>query len=259
MILLIVCMNIVLFFEDDRSSQDEFVFYKNDERYSHITKILNLGVGSSFKCGMLKAKQGRGIITKLNPEELIFAFEELSESLPLLPIHLILGAARPIQLKRLLKDVSTIGISSIHIVATLLGEKSYFHSTLMESDNIKKYLIEGASQGGSTLIPSYKTYHSLQDFLRSENAPKNSDIKIVFDLVSSNQDLVNKELCNFRNKIQERNIYLAIGSERGWASEERKRFREHNFCSIKLGDRILRTETATIASLSYILSKIGIY
>ena len=162
-------------------------------------------------------------------------------------------------MKRLLKDISTMGISSIHIIGTLLGEKSYFNSTLIEKNLITKYLIEGASQGGSTLIPSYQIYNSLQTFLKSENAPKKEDIKIVFDLAPSDNQAIETQLQNFGKNGQKNNIYLAIGSERGWAMEERTLFRENTFENKKLGNRILRTETATIASLSYIFSKIGIY
>ena len=251
-------MNIILFsfndFKYTNKNENIFFFNKNDERYSHITKILRLKVGDVFKCGLINADIGEGIIKEINENNLLFSFNVLESPKPLQPIHLILGISRPIQLKRILKDVSTIGISSIHLMGTILGEKSYMNSALIEKENIQKYLIEGASQGGSTLLPSCTIYNSLYHFLISESSPKDDDVKIVFDIMPNYK----KQNIDYEIK-KEKKIYLAIGSERGWAEKEREIFYNHNFISTTLGKRILRTETATIASLSYILTKMGVY
>ena len=67
-------MNIILFSEKDRKDSREFVFYKNDERYLHIKKVLHLDLGSSFKCGIIAGKYGKGLITRFTGEELCFNF-----------------------------------------------------------------------------------------------------------------------------------------------------------------------------------------
>ena len=45
-------------------------------------------------------------------------------------------------------------------------------------------------------------------------------------------------------------IRMAIGSESGWSDLERDVFKQHNFQGIRLGPRILRTETAGLVALS---------
>jgi RsmE family RNA methyltransferase len=50
---------------------------------------------------------------------------------------------------------------------------------------------------------------------------------------------------------------LAIGSERGWTVREVNLLASHGFTACYLGDRILKTETAAIAAVSIILSRLG--
>jgi 16S rRNA (uracil1498-N3)-methyltransferase len=52
-------------------------------------------------------------------------------------------------------------------------------------------------------------------------------------------------------------IALAIGPEGGWRDEELARAQAGGFLSVTLGDRILRAETATVAALSVIQSRLG--
>ncbi|MFO7781366.1 MAG: RsmE family RNA methyltransferase, partial [Spirochaetia bacterium] len=51
---------------------------------------------------------------------------------------------------------------------------------------------------------------------------------------------------------------IAVGSERGWADRERDVLRENGFQTVRLGERILRTETAAIAAVTVTLRELGI-
>ena len=59
--------------------------------------------------------------------------------------------------------------------------------------------------------------------------------------------------------FKQKSFWLAIGSERGWAEKEREFFYKQGFQFVTLGNRILRTETACIAAISYILTKTNHY
>ena len=246
-------MNIILFSNNDKYYSSIFSFHKNDERYSHIKNVLHLKEGDVFKCGLINGKVGKGIVEEINEAKLLFSFIEMTEPQALYPINLIIGIPRPIQLKRLLKDVATIGVSSIHLVGTMLGEKSYLDSTLIEKEKTEKYLLEGASQAGNTLLPICTIYSSIYQFFEKVKIKKEAE-KIIFDInyknvpSASSNDIINHE-----------NIWLSFGSERGWSEKERNIFYKEGFKFITLGNRILRTETACIAGLSYILTCIGEY
>jgi RsmE family RNA methyltransferase len=51
---------------------------------------------------------------------------------------------------------------------------------------------------------------------------------------------------------------LAIGPERGWTDAERESLRNAGFELVHLGPRILRTETACIAGLVLLKSRLGL-
>lgn len=55
----------------------------------------------------------------------------------------------------------------------------------------------------------------------------------------------------------ENSIVLAVGPEGGWSIAERDAARQHGFASVSLGPRILRAETAAMAALAIIQSRIG--
>jgi 16S rRNA (uracil1498-N3)-methyltransferase len=50
-----------------------------------------------------------------------------------------------------------------------------------------------------------------------------------------------------------KNILVLIGPEGGWTEDETKLIQKHNFISISLGNQVLRSEIATISTLSWIL------
>ena len=52
---------------------------------------------------------------------------------------------------------------------------------------------------------------------------------------------------------------LAVGPERGWSHRERGILAEHGFTPVRLGERILRTETACAAGASLMLLQLGVY
>ena len=52
-------------------------------------------------------------------------------------------------------------------------------------------------------------------------------------------------------------VEIAIGPEGGFAAEELEAFRISGFGAVRLGPRILRTETAAIAALAWLQSRFG--
>ena len=48
---------------------------------------------------------------------------------------------------------------------------------------------------------------------------------------------------------------LAIGPERGWSKAERDQLRKHDFTLLSMGSRVLRQDTAVVASLSQVVGQ----
>jgi RsmE family RNA methyltransferase len=52
-------------------------------------------------------------------------------------------------------------------------------------------------------------------------------------------------------------VILALGAERGWTAAERDLLRANHFTLAHLGPRVLRTETACVASIAIVKSSLG--
>ncbi len=162
---------------------------------------------------------------------------------------MIIGFPRPIQLKRLLRDMASLGVQEVHLIGTELGEKSYLKSELATTDAANKFLLDGSVQAGSTHIPFLKIHKSLKTCLDSLVL----DCSLyALDNVAAKGSLYNKLVTKPQKAI------AAIGSERGWTNSERELLQQKGFELLSMGKRILRTETASTVAASLILGAMGV-
>ena len=256
-----------VFYKNDKSINGGFVFYKNDERYLHIKKVLHLKEGDVFKAGIINGKIGEALISHLSEEKIVFSFcpntpdknldntdagKIESKPLPLPPIKIILGFPRPIQLRRILRDAASLGFAEIILCGTELGERSYLKSNLSNPEEIKKYLLDGISQAGQTLLPEFSFCSSVKEALKDLKAASFKGSKVLLDIGDF------PSLSTFR-MIKGESVLIAIGSERGWTQNEREAFFSEGFISYSMGKRILRTETALTSALSVLLANNGFW
>ena len=262
------CMNNgCVFYKNDKSINNGFVFYKNDERYLHIKKVLHLKEGDVFKAGIINGKIGEALISHLSEEKIVFSFcpntpdKNLDNTdagkietrpLPLPPIKIILGFPRPIQLRRILRNAASLGFAEIVLCGTELGERSYLKSNLSSPEEIKKYLLDGISQAGQTLLPEFSFCNSVKEALKNLKIASFKGSKVLLDIGDF------PSLSIFKMKKGEE-LTIAIGSERGWTQNEREAFFSEGFISYSMGKRILRTETALTSALSVLLANNGFW
>ncbi|UTC64731.1 16S rRNA (uracil(1498)-N(3))-methyltransferase [Treponema sp. OMZ 788] len=234
------------------------VFYKNDERYQHIKKVLHLKEGDVFKAGLINGNIGKALISHLSEEKIVFSFSPNRtgkierKPLTLPPIKIILGFPRPIQLRRILRDAASLGFLEIILCGTELGEQSYLKSNLSSPEEIKKYIIDGISQAGQTLMPKFSFCNSVKEALKDLKDSSFKGSKVLLDIGAF------PSLSTF--KMQEgEDLTIAIGSERGWTQNEREAFLAEGFVSYSMGKRILRTETALTSALAVLLANNGFW
>ena len=264
-------MNIVLFEAGELASPLPLC----DHRVKHLQKILRKGVGDSFDAGIVNGAAGRAEIIVLDGEGLRLQFTATSDGKPLHPVSLIIGFPRPIQLKRLLRDIASLGVSQVHLCGTELGEKSYLKSTLSRPEELTAMLKDGSIQAKSTHVPQVFVHQDVVSCLEAVAAAGicvagntsikvagNTSIKVALDNVEpdcSLNDLLWLEAADGGGQaIQSRGVVAAIGSERGWTARERDLFRQSGFTLCGMGERILRTETAATTAVAIILSHMEI-
>lgn len=234
-----------------------------DERAQHILKILHKKEGESFSAGIIGNQAGTAVIKKIDVEEkkssdgkktfkggkIYFDFTPESDGKKLYPLKMIIGFPRPIQLKRLLRDMASLGVQEVHLTGTELGEKSYLKSDLATKGEAEKFLLDGSVQAGSTQVPKLFIHQTLKNCLEQIDLEGKL---LALDNIEPSQSLS----CALKEKPQK--AVAAIGSERGWTNYERQLFRQNGFELLSMGKRILRTETASTVAVSLILDSMGV-
>ena len=299
-------MNICLFAPEEISKP----LNADDPRAQHIIKVLHKGVGDTFYAGVIGGQAGTATITKIDSQaqdadaetastpkkgggEIHFTFTPQSDGKPLFPLHMIIGFPRPIQLKRLLRDMAALGVSSVRLCGTELGEKSYLKASLSDPAEVYKMLLDGTVQAASAHVPKpfvYPTLAACLDALDAEAAQSASPVIVGLDPTIRSQENCSQAknaaalpqsdespnsaaplllaLDNVKpaqslgaflraNPPAGRPVFAAIGSERGWSPAERALLEERGFVRLGMGQRVMRTETACTVSASLILSTMG--
>ena len=247
-------MNICLF------SKDEILkpLPLRDERAQHIVKVLHKKPGDSFTAGIIGGQSGLALIKEINDQGILFDFSASGDGKPLTSLEMIIGFPRPIQLKRLLRDIAALGVGRVHLTGTDLGEKSYMQSNLVERGSAYQMLLDGSVQAGSTHVPELCLYKTLDQCLDAIGTDCTDGLLLALDNVNPKTRLADAVKQGSADKACERRVFAAIGSERGWTERERLLLESKGFVRCGMGERIMRTETAATVAGAIILSEIGI-
>ncbi len=217
----------------------ERVLASRDSRAVHIRRILRLHAGDSLRAGEIGGRTGIARIVRMDPEGIAVDFEPTLDPPALAPVEVLLGHPRPIVLRRLLRDLTAIGPARILVAATELGERSYLGSNLW--DDTYTPLLEGASQGGTTLLPQLLRAASLDAAVSMLHSPRTHRLMLHPDANAAPFDA--------GPSPRGRWVAVAVGPERGWSDRETDLLVSRGFSPRTLGTRVLRTETAaTIAA-----------
>ena len=262
-------MNICLFTSDEISNPLPVA----DERGQHLLKVLHKKEGDTFTAGIIGGSSGVATITKIELGEekhsgqIHFTFEPTGDGKQLTTLRMIIGFPRPIQLKRLLRDIAALGVQEVHLTGTELGEKSYMQSTLVERGAAYKMLLDGTVQAGSTHVPELFLHQSLKeclDYCQEHSSKEHSHhvLRLALDNVNPkcalNEAMEDIPCMQCENHCADgKSVYAAIGSERGWTNKEREMLEEYGYIRCGMGHRIMRTETAATVAGAVILNRLG--
>lgn len=264
-------MNICLFTPEEISKPLDL----RDERAQHIIKILHKKEGDSFSAGIINSAAGKATITKIDIHtecsadkrktfdagSISFTFEPLTDGKPLYPLTMIIGFPRPIQLKRLLRDMAGLGVCSIHLCVTELGEKSYLKSDLATGNSTYQMLYEGTEQAASTHVPQIFMHSSLKECLEQVEKENCQHSRLALDNINAKTSLgsfITQNPLYDSNINKPLNTVAAIGSERGWTNTERTLLEQFGYTRLSMGQRVLRTETASTVAASLILNSMQV-
>ena len=285
-------MNLILFDKEELNRELPY----GDPRAVHMGRILKLDEGDEFLAGVIGGPKGRGRLLSRESRGWRIGFTPLGESPPLHPLTLVLGCPRPPTARRILKDMCSMGLKEIRVCSTDLNEDSYLGAKFWREGLWKAALRDGAMQSAATLLSGVKTAPTLQGVLNdlprgpeirrialecdsrvSPPAPRGADISAAGEAGQARAVEAARLDTSGAWEAEAARLdgwaageageagfsgdeaVLAVGPERGWSHRERGILAEHGFTPVRLGERILRTETACAAGAGLMLLQLGIY
>jgi 16S rRNA U1498 N3-methylase RsmE len=253
-------MNLILFEEHETGKP----LSRRDGRTVHLLKVLHKKTGDPFEAGVLGGRRGVGTIEGIGPDgSLSYSLDLFEEAPPRFPLRMAVGFPRPIQLRRLLRDLSGRGLAALDLVGTDLGDKSYRDTKLLRDGGARSALIEGAIQSRDTSLPLLSRYSRLEDWLKLRPWEQDGEdgggmaggeglpaLLVAADNLRPAGSMAG--LGPTRGRVS-----VAVGPERGWSDRERDMLEKAGFLRLSLGKRALRTETACVAAAILAMEKMG--
>jgi len=233
-------MNLILLLPDDGIDSAGRVRLRG-RRHRHVLDVHRAAVGDELRVGLLGGGVGTGRVVLVTLDVLEMEVR-LDRSPPLpLPLTLILALPRPKALRRVLRTSSSMGVKRIILLNARRVEKSYWQSPFLETTAMNEQLMLGLEQARDTMLPEVLIRPQFKPFVEDELPGM---IRNTLPLLAHPAALAE---CP-RNTRQ--TVTLAIGPEGGFIPYEVDKFACCGFTPIRLGERILSTETAVPALLA---------
>ena len=206
----------------------------------HVQQVLELETGDLLKVGSLQGNLGSAVIEAVSDTQLKLTDITLDIPPPSkLDLTVILALPRPKVLRRLIMDMTAIGVREIILVNSYRTDKSYWQSPMLA--RIDEFVREGLQQGVDTIPPVIQLKKRFKPFVEDEL----SQWSISHTMVVAHP----YSTLSFNEFIEQTGLpqVLCIGAEGGWIEYEVALLQDHGCQAVTIGQRILRTEAAVNA------------
>jgi len=235
-------MNLILFEKQERRDW----LAVDDSRSRVLKEQLKLGVGGIFDAGIIPDQRWRVRIKSVEKGGLCLDwFQKLTFTGPG-PLELAIACNRPLVMRRILEDLTALGIAHFSILEGEKGEKSYAGSGFWKNGEYHEALRKGAAQAFSPYIPGLKWLGNLTNALPALKASGHR-------LIALDNYHPCCALSEDKRATEENPVTLLLGPERGWSEAERKFMASRGILFRHLGPRVLNTHTAAIAAAALML------
>jgi RsmE family RNA methyltransferase len=245
-------MNLILLTPEEAAANELHGTYARAE---HIRTVLRATTGDTVFVGAVGGKRGRATLGEVSAQKITWTVAWEATPPEALPLHLLVGLARPQTVRKILQEGASLGFASIHFFRTEKGDPAYAQSSLWRDGEAEALLRKGTAQAFTTRVPELAVHESLDAALHSATAPTTPTgnlARVFLDIYEAPVPLVEA----VRGAAA---AVLAIGPERGWSARERDVLRAAGFVGAHMGEHVLRVETACIAAGAVALASLGVW
>jgi 16S rRNA (uracil1498-N3)-methyltransferase len=218
---------------------------------SHITRVLRLRVGAALILFDGSGGECEGSIDKAHGGEVIVAVgarTDTERESPL-PLTLAQGVSRGERMDLVVQKATELGVSQL---VPVLTERSVVRLTAQQSDrkvnHWRAIAIAACEQCGRNRLPAVAAPVALREFLKGDAGAAPGTRLLLSPAGTATLEEVPHPSAG---------VIVLIGPEGGLTEEEEQSAVAAGFTPLRLGPRVLRTETAAIAALALLQRKFG--
>ena len=217
----------------------------------HVNQVLGAKVGDTLKIGQLEGNLGTAVIADMTPERIDLCEVSLvTAPPPKLDLTVVLALPRPKVLRRLIMDMTALGVRDIILINSYRTQKSYWQSPMLS--RLDEFVLEGLQQGIDTVAPRISLQKRFKPFVEDELVNLITNRAIVAHPYAelSFAQYVQQQLES--SELPHRSVLpsiVFIGAEGGWIDYEVELLARQGCQTVHIGARILRTEAAVNAIL----------
>ena len=227
-----------------------------DELANHLTRVLRLRVGDSLNLFNGSGKEFRAQLQSVERKRTLVRVEAELPGMSESPLRLTLaqGLCRGEKMDLVLQKATELGVQAVQPLITERTEvKLDAEREARRMGHWRQVLISACEQSGRARLPGLEAPIALPGWLAAdrsaaETAEKNSTIRLMLDPEGEHSL---RELPAFSAAT------LAVGPEGGFSEHERSLLQRAGFITLRLGPRVLRTETAGLAAIAALQSHWG--
>lgn len=220
---------------------------------THLAKSLRVRVGETIVFGGNKRKRFRAKITKITPHhvEAEIFHQEVGPTPKGTKLSIAQAVLKSERMNWVVQKATELGVSTI---IPLLSSRVIIRPALSKlsdyQERWQRIAHEAAQQSEQWEITQVARPSLVSEFL---NQAQSSTLNIILS------ERVGGERLSVLPLPQDPidHVVLTVGPEGGWSEEEMERAARNGFVSVTLGEQILRGETAAIASISILQSRLG--
>ena len=235
-------MNIVLL--EAKQTQSKFWKIESPRQLQHLSQHVQLNAGDTLKVGIRNGERYLTEVISVSEQQIRIRPIQLEAIPAKLPVHLILALPRPKVLRRIIMDAVTLGVERISLIHSYRVDKSYWQSPFLQQ--LDDYVTLGLEQAGDTISPEIQMYKRFKPFVEDVLPTFISDQKPAY--------VAHPYAEQQMPHVIQHSCCLIVGPEGGFIPFEVDLFKKNGCQARRLGNRILRTETA----VSHILGRLFI-
>jgi 16S rRNA (uracil1498-N3)-methyltransferase len=221
-----------------------------DRSARHAIDVLKVAAGKTIRIGLLNGPMGTGSVTGISDHTVSMrcTFDAAVPERPRL--DLMLALPRPKVLRRLWAQLAALGVGRIILCNAERVERPYFDTHILTASVYQPLLIEGLQQARDTWLPTvsiHKQFRKLVEDDLSDLCPGGRRL-----VAHPGAGAMHAAMAALRS---DERVLLAVGPEGGWNAFELNLLAAHGFHAFDMGGRTLRSDTACIALIALVQSR----